>query len=665
MRKSIFLTLMVLLVCSCHQTVNQQKTSQADSLITATLETGDDDRVLALVDSLEACKSISALKANFRRGYAYERKGMRYYTELYWKKVLDEKNPSDDDLASYIHAATFLANRQVTKNDFEGAIRTASEALKRIDKSQEQKPLFKAMLLQVVGSCQTELEQAEAADETMNEAFDNFLLALKTDTTDYSMRNTIIGLSNIAKDYLEVKQPEKATMWYHRADSLLNVFKTYPDAKEEKIDKMQALLLQLKIKIAGANKDKEAAAKAFEEYQETAYSKTQDGRWKMINYLMKNKRFDEAADIYMLLDSRMSQKNGGLSLDNIRKHYVGKFKANVQAGRKDSAWVVAEKVMMALDSAVNAFQQSEMAELTTMYQTQQKEAEIARQQVEISSQRFIGLVVVLLLITTFFVIYSMYRRKALHQIALAKAAKERMESELRIARDIQMSMVPHEFPKLEGLDIFASMTPAREVGGDLYDYIQIDNVLYFCVGDVSGKGVPASLVMAQVTRLFRALAKQRMMPEEIATRLNDELTENNKSGMFVTMFIALVDLTTGHLDYCNAGHNPPVLGGDAEGGSFMKIHSNAPIGLWSGLKFVGEEIDTIKGRPMFLYTDGLNEAENPQRQQFGEERMLKILRSIRFESATKVISTLSREVEQHRNGAEPNDDLTMFCFKIR
>ena len=139
MRKSIFLTLMVLLVCSCHQTVNQQKTSQADSLITATLETGDDDRVLALVDSLEACKSISALKANFRRGYAYERKGMRYYTELYWKKVLDEKNPSDDDLASYIHAATFLANRQVTKNDFEGAIRTASEALKRIDKSQEQK----------------------------------------------------------------------------------------------------------------------------------------------------------------------------------------------------------------------------------------------------------------------------------------------------------------------------------------------------------------------------------------------------------------------------------------------------------------------------------------------------------------------------------------------
>ena len=639
MRKSIFLTLMVLLVCSCHQTVNQQKTSQADSLITATLETGDDDRVLALVDSLEACKSISALKANFRRGYAYERKGMRYYTELYWKKVLDEKNPSDDDLASYIHAATFLANRQVTKNDFEGAIRTASEALKRIDKSQEQKPLFKAMLLQVVGSCQTELEQAAAADETMNDAFDNFLLALKTDTTDYSMRNTIIGLSNIAKDYLEVKQPEKATMWYHRADSLLNVFKTYPDAKEEKIDKMQALLLQLKIKIAGANKDKEAAAKAFEEYQETAYSKTQDGRWKMISYLMKNKRFDEAADIYMLLDSRMSQKNGGLSLDNIRKHYVGKFKANVQAGRKDSAWVVAEKVMMALDSAVADYQQSEMAELTTMYQTQQKEAEIARQQVEISSQRFIGLVVVLLLITTFFVIYSMYRRKALHQIALAKAAKERMESELRIARDIQMSMVPHEFPKLEGLDIFASMTPAREVGGDLYDYIQIGNVLYFCVGDVSGKGVPASLVMAQVTRLFRALAKQRMMPEEIATRLNDELTENNKSGMFVTMFIALVDLTTGHLDYCNAGHNPPVLGGDAEGGSFMKIHSNAPIGLWSGL--------------------------NPQRQQFGEERMLKILRSIRFESATKVISTLSREVEQHRNGAEPNDDLTMFCFKIR
>ena len=128
-----------------------------------------------------------------------------------------------------------------------------------------------------------------------------------------------------------------------------------------------------------------------------------------------------------------------------------------------------------------------------------------------------------------------------------KAAQERIESELRIARDIQMSMVPSTFPEREGLDMYASMTPAREVGGDLYGYLLEDDKLYFALGDVSGKGVPASLFMAQATRLFLTLAKQGMMPAEICTRINDALSgEDNESGMFVTFSLGLVNLTSGH-----------------------------------------------------------------------------------------------------------------------
>ena len=171
--------------------------------------------------------------------------------------------------------------------------------------------------------------------------------------------------------------------------------------------------------------------------------------------------------------------------------------------------------------------------------------------------------------------------------------------------------------------------------------------------------------MAQATRLFRTLAAQQMMPAEICTRMNDALSgEDNESGMFVTLFLGLIDLKTGHLDFCNAGHNPPVIGGGDSRGDFLEMNPNAPIGLWPGLEFEGEQIDNVKGRPLFIYTDGLNEAENRQQEQFGDDRLLDILRHTHFDSAKQVIETLKSQVEQHRDGADPNDDLTMMCLII-
>ena len=252
---------------------------------------------------------------------------------------------------------------------------------------------------------------------------------------------------------------------------------------------------------------------------------------------------------------------------------------------------------------------------------------------------------------------------AYEQLEQTTAAKERIESELRIAREIQMSMVPHEFPKRSDLDIYASMTPAKEVGGDLYDYLLEDDILYFCLGDVSGKGVPASLFMAQTTRLFRALAKQHLMPASIATRLNNELTEKNDNGMFVTMFIGQLNLVTGQFHFCNAGHNPPVIGGDEQHGSFLEMEPNAPIGLWPGLEYEGEEIESVKGRPLFIYSVGLNEAEEINQKQFGDDHMLDILRHTKFKDARHVVELMEEEVKRHRNGAEPNDDMTIMCLK--
>ena len=249
-------------------------------------------------------------------------------------------------------------------------------------------------------------------------------------------------------------------------------------------------------------------------------------------------------------------------------------------------------------------------------------------------------------------------QEAYGQLEETTKAKERIESELRIARDIQRRMLPRVFPRRRDLDIYAMMTPAKEVGGDLYGYALLDDLLYFCVGDVSGKGVPAALFMAEVTRMFRTLVDGRLLPDTIATRLNHALAEDNDQGMFVTMFIGLIDLKTGHMEYCNAGHNPPLLDGE-----FMKMESNAPIGLWPEVTYAGEEVNDMHGKTLFVYTDGINEAENANKEQFGDAR-LKALLQQDWGTARQTSEAIHKAVEEFVGGAEPSDDLTKMCIKL-
>ncbi|MBO7537865.1 MAG: serine/threonine-protein phosphatase [Prevotella sp.] len=351
------------------------------------------------------------------------------------------------------------------------------------------------------------------------------------------------------------------------------------------------------------------------------------------------------------------------NLDVIIDFLYPKFNINYMAGRKDSALAIAVKIASLIDSAVVKQKADAAAELATIYETQEKEAKIAQQHEELSHQRTVGFIIAIIAITVFFLVIDIYRRRSAKRLAEVRSAQERIENELNIARDIQMSMVPSTFPDYKGLDMYASMSPAKEVGGDLYGYVINGSLLYFTVGDVSGKGVPASLFMAQVTRLFRTMANQGMEPAAICTRMNRELSgEDNVNGMFVTMFIGMLDMQTGHLLFCNAGHNPPVIGGGEHGGDFLEMIPNAPIGLWPELKYEGEEIDTIKGRPLFIYTDGLNEAENSRQEQFGDDYMLDLLRQTHFASAQQVVETIADAISRHRDGTEPNDDLTMMCI---
>jgi serine phosphatase RsbU (regulator of sigma subunit) len=335
-------------------------------------------------------------------------------------------------------------------------------------------------------------------------------------------------------------------------------------------------------------------------------------------------------------------------------------------GQWEEGYHSLEKHYELVDSINKEETRQQLNELNKRFELDELRAQQEREKMESERQRLYLMFIIGLIVVAAIITYILLRQRTARRLAGIKAEQERIESELRIARDIQMSMVPSTFPKREGLDMYASMMPAREVGGDLYGYVLNEEKLYFCLGDVSGKGVPASLFMAQVTRLFQTLAKQGMQPAEMCTRINDALSgEDNENLMFVTFFLGLVDLKTGHLDFCNAGHNAPVIGCGDPDGSFLQMKPNAPIGVLPGMEYEGEEIDSIKGRPLFIYTDGLNEAENGQLQQFGDERLLDILRDTHFDTARQVVEALENEVAQHRNGAEPNDDLTMLCLRVQ
>ena len=251
----------------------------------------------------------------------------------------------------------------------------------------------------------------------------------------------------------------------------------------------------------------------------------------------------------------------------------------------------------------------------------------------------------------------------IQELKSSTAAKAALENELQVATDIQMSMLPRvfpPFPERKDIDLYASMTPAKEVGGDLYSYLLREGCLYFAVGDVSGKGVPAALFMAQATRLFRTLAGEGLQPGDIATRMNSGLCEGNDTMMFVTMFIGVIHLDNGHLEFCNCGHNPPVLDGQ-----FIDIkYKNRPLGLFEDLPFQCESIADIRGKQLLVYTDGLNEAMNTAHEQFGDDRIIEFMTTNKSLTACQVVETLRTAVEQHRNGAEPNDDLTLLCLKL-
>ena len=260
-----------------------------------------------------------------------------------------------------------------------------------------------------------------------------------------------------------------------------------------------------------------------------------------------------------------------------------------------------------------------------------------------------------------FIMWRTFR--GIRKLGEVNAEKERIGSELKIARDIQQGMLPKTFPPYPDCDevaMYGSLVPAKEVGGDLYDFQILNGHLPFCVGDVSGKGVPASLMMAVTRSLFRTVCGRTTEPEEIMNQMNAAMSEMNENSIFVTFFIGNLDLKTGILSYSNAAHCPPVLVNQTV--STLQMDSNIPLGVmeWD---YTRQEIHVGLDSIIFLYTDGLTEAENTTHGQFGEARMLAELEKMADATPRNLIDHISEVIQVFESGTEQSDDLTMLAIR--
>ena len=260
-------------------------------------------------------------------------------------------------------------------------------------------------------------------------------------------------------------------------------------------------------------------------------------------------------------------------------------------------------------------------------------------------------------------------RQYIEELKSTTAQKSAIENELRIAHDIQMAMLPKTFPPFperNDVDVYGMLTPAKGVGGDLFDFYIRDERLFFCIGDVSGKGIPAALVMAMTRSLFRNISSYASQPASIVYALNNALSDNNDANMFVTIFVGVLNLQTGQLQYCNAGHDSPLLVGRDVG--TLSCESNLPVGVIPDFKYSQQEAYIDSQTTIFLFTDGLNEAENAEHSQFGDLRIHSVAKRVLAKGEHQplnLIYEMNEAVHTFVAGAEQSDDLTMLAIQYK
>ena len=437
-RFSLFLSVLslgVLLLSGCGESnvVRDLKAAKADSLIFEVGLTKEYPAMRNLVDSLEMTGELSALNANRWRGVSYYREGNYRMAEVCYRKALNCQVKTDQDQLSYNKSARRLSELMLVKGDYEGSLRVAMNALALMEKRGIGSDIDYAILLNNIGCCQLNLGQDAEASKSFETAREHYEARWRSDSTGRGFQEAVIGTVYTSEAYINTRRYAESIYWIDRTEMLLGKYRQKPDARFEYFDEYQGRIeIMRAVALQGLGKAEDAAM-AYQIFLKTEYSATGPGHIKANEYLLAAGRYNEAADNYRFLDKTLDDWGMEVSLDNIQLHMLPKYRANALAGRRDSARVMGTRILAILDSAITDQKNSDIAEMATLFQTHQKDAQIAKQQTDMERMMRIGTMVGTALLTLFFVIYTLYRRKAQRQLKAANDKLEEYNTELTTA----------------------------------------------------------------------------------------------------------------------------------------------------------------------------------------------------------------------------------------
>lgn len=460
-RKLIISDILAILLTGCDGGGRKAASDEAIRTISEASKQRDFQRILSLADSFGKAEVISEGENYYWQGFAYYRMMQRRTAEFYWKEsmVATENSTDDDDLATYARSASYLAGLYIRYLNFSSAQKVVKPALDHLDRNRATASSDYTNLLIFAGCCQAHFNVEDSVVNTLFErAYQRHLDNIDKDHSKDSYRDAVVGFINIAYGWLSEKHYDLGLVWIERIGKLIDDYRQRYEDDEAYIDKQWARYhIFSAIGLEGIGQ-REKAADAFAAFRQTRFANTSEGQIDASDYLAMSNHWPEAADNLRDLNVLFNNEQAGYSLEDIQKYLLRKYHANVMAGRRDTASAVASQILERLDSAIIKSQWVDSEEQETI---RLKEEQILQQQQRLSRGRIFALIVTIVALSVFFIIFTIVRHRNARRMADMKAAQERMESELRIARDIQMSMVPHEFPVYEGLDMYALMTPAR------------------------------------------------------------------------------------------------------------------------------------------------------------------------------------------------------------
>ena len=630
----IFAMIPLLFAISCGSKGSSENSIEADTKMEKAYKAKDYQQMLTLADELESSGIMTTAKADYWRGYANDRMKRKRMAEFYWKSSLNgaANSTNSEDMDIYAKSASRLANMLTVRGDYENALKNAIPVAERLEELKCDTTSDYINLLIYIGCCQAGIGKAgDTTTDGFDRAYQKHLDNIEKHHSDAAYKDAIAGLINIAYACITIEDYKDALTWTDNFGKLLGEYEQRPGTSDDYIDKQLARYNIYKtIALEGLGK-KEEAAKVYDAFMTTQFSKTPEGRINANDYLTLAGRWGEAADNYKSLDALLGNQEAGYSIDNIQNLMLKKYRANLLAGRRDSAIAVSLQICDSLD---NAFSQAKRIDEEEQATIVQKVEQMTEQQAEATRMNHLTQLVALLALLLCFVVYMLYRRYRNHQLKKAHKelrnaygqleektiVKERIETENRIAHDLQEGIIPAVLPRYDHLKFHAQLYPGNGISTDFYDYIIREQKLMFCIGYAINNDIQSSILSHTTCALFHTAATFEDAPDRIMTAINEAVTKKQEdASQGVALFVGALELTTGRLLYCNAGMDNPLLLGTEV--SLLPLEPNDHIGVESQGQYISQETTLDSGTMLFLYTRGLVTVKNADGKPMGEKRM--------------------------------------------